>query len=259
MDLPPGWQVTGALRSYERQNLYGYINGGAELFLEYGFNHLKSRHYQSDQLEVVLDLYDMGGADGALAIYLAKKGMETPVADLPCRHTGSSWQITALQGRYFIQITNLGGQEQALPAMVRLLELVIPRIIPEQPRPWLEGVPADHIPGSELLLAGPWSMQIVYTLGEGDILQLGGKVMGISLERLGPGQQRQAWMRIIYPDSLAARMAFLSLGNHLDPWLTPLRSTPDTLMFRDYKQEFGRATRHHEIIEITLHLVNPSQ
>lgn len=258
-ELPPGWEKSGAMRSYERQNLYGYINGGAELFLEYGFCQLKSQHYQSDQMEVVLDLYEMDSADGALAIYLTKKGVETPVADLPCRHSGSSWQITALYGRYFIQITNLGGQERALPLMVQLLQLILPQIIPEQPKPWLEGLPADRIPGSELLLAGPWSMQMVYSLGEGDILQLGGRVMGISVERPGPGQTRQAWMRIIYPDSLAARTAFLSLGNNLDPYLNPLRSTADTLIFRDYQQEFGRVTRRHEIIEIALHLVNTAQ
>ena len=261
-DLPgagfyAGWAPCSEARTYEAKNLYGYIDGGAELFLEFGFAELISQHYCHEESELVLDLYRMSSADAALAIYLAKKGAEQPIPVLYCRNTGSAWQIAALKGCHYIQLTNLTGEEKLLPVMVALVQQLLVSIPEESPRDWWAGMPADRIPGSELLVAGPWSLQMIYTLGEGDLLQLGGRVMGAAVDRPGEEGKRKSYLRISYPDTSAARAAFANVTANLDPYLHPVHSVRDSLVFKDYQEAFGRITRSDSTITLELFLSHP--
>ncbi len=253
----PGWRPAGKPRSYEAQNLYGYIDGGAELFLEFGFAVLTVQRYGSGESELSLDLYGMTSADAALGIYLAKKGTEQPIEGIESRNTGSAWQVAALKGRYYIQLTNLSGEERLLPVMVVLLQKLLATLPEEPARDWLAAMPSDRIPGSELLIAGPYSLQPLCTLGEGDVLQLNGRVMGVAVERPGREGKRESCLRFFYPDSGAASSAFASTVTNLDPYLTPLHAVRDTLLFRDYQQEYGRIIRSGSTIQIDLHSPQP--
>ena len=53
-DAPEGWKIAGEDQSYQRDNLYDYIDGGAELYLSYGFRKVCTRTYsKSDQPDIV--------------------------------------------------------------------------------------------------------------------------------------------------------------------------------------------------------------
>jgi hypothetical protein len=71
-----------------QKDMYGYIDGGAELFFEFGFSELTVQRYRCGERELSLDLYRMTGPDAALAVYLAKKGEERPVPGVEDRNTG---------------------------------------------------------------------------------------------------------------------------------------------------------------------------
>ncbi len=253
-DFHPGWRKSEPALSFEAKNLYGYIDGGAELFLEFGFKELMVQRYSRGEQEVSLDLYQMAGPDAALAIYLAKKGVEQPVPGVPCRNTGGPYQITALKGRCFIQVTDLSGKKEVQPVMIKLLRSLLVNIPEEAARDWLEGLPAGRIPGSELLVAGPYSLQMVYTLAEGDVLQLGGRVTGVCVELEDAVQGKRTFLRIDYPDTAAAAAAFENIKNNLDEYLTRIEAGSDTLTFQDYQGKFGRVVRNKKNIEIELHL-----
>jgi len=113
-------------------------------------------------------------------------------------------------------------------------------------------MPADRIPGSELLVAGPLSLQMVYTLGEGDILQLGGRHVGVCVEMPDGEQRRSVLLRIDYADSAACRAAFTHVRANLDAYLVKLAENEDWFTFRDYKNEYGRVARCGGILEIRL-------
>ena len=55
---------------YNRETLYDYINGGAELYLSYGFQGLISNIYrQGKQPDIIIDLFDMGTSHNAFGIF----------------------------------------------------------------------------------------------------------------------------------------------------------------------------------------------
>lgn len=69
---PPGWSISEGPTSYDSETLFEYLNGGAPLYLEYGFKSLTQTRYQLGDdpfASVTLDVYDMGSELGAFGIY----------------------------------------------------------------------------------------------------------------------------------------------------------------------------------------------
>jgi hypothetical protein len=113
---------------------------------------------------------------------------------------------------------------------------------------------ADQVPGTALLLRGPYSLQSVYTLGDGDILQLGGKIFAAAAvyrEASGP-----SYTMIVapYPDAAQARAAFTNLRGHLDRYLQDLGGGADFFNFKDFQNYFGRAQLRENKIVIMVKL-----
>ena len=65
-----GWEIYGSDKIYGPDNLYEYINGGAELFLSYSFRKMVTRIYTApDQPEIILDAFDMGTSKNAYGVF----------------------------------------------------------------------------------------------------------------------------------------------------------------------------------------------
>ncbi len=64
-----GW-VSSEDQTYDRDNLFDYINGGAELYLSYDFDRMASRTYvRSNQPDIVVDVFDMKHSRNAFGVF----------------------------------------------------------------------------------------------------------------------------------------------------------------------------------------------
>ncbi len=65
-----GFTVSGKDEIYNQNTLYNYIDGGAELYLSYGFQEAVSRRYsKADQPDIVVDVFDMGTSEDAFGVF----------------------------------------------------------------------------------------------------------------------------------------------------------------------------------------------
>lgn len=66
-----GWtSLPDHYKIYDRESLYDYIDGGAELYLSYGFRRLTSRRYvREGEPDIVVDLFDMGDSHNAFGVF----------------------------------------------------------------------------------------------------------------------------------------------------------------------------------------------
>jgi hypothetical protein len=65
-----GWEITEKDQTYNRDNLHDYINGGAELYLSFGFVEVLSRKYsRSDQPDIIVDVFDMKTSQNAFGVF----------------------------------------------------------------------------------------------------------------------------------------------------------------------------------------------
>ena len=252
----PGWQKKGPMREFSRSGLYGHINGGSELFLEFGFEILQLQKYHNGTDEISIETYRMDSAEAALGIYLMKCGNETPVREITGRNTGDDYQLTILKGNYFLKVDNFSGKSSLRPVMLQIAKETLKKIPRLEPEDLFSLLPRENrVQGSELLIRGYYSLQAIYTLGEGDILLLKNKIFGVSAQYKSPGKNFR-YNRIIvrYPDRDYARKTFSHLLQNLDSYITVLENQDDRLLFKDFKGKLGKISLKENVLHITFNL-----
>lgn len=256
-EFHPGWKKSDRLITFTRADLYNYIDGGAELFLEFGFEKLYIQRYRSGENELSLEIYEMESPEAALGVYLAKCGQETPVEGLAARNSGEESQFTILRERYFIHINNFEGQKGLLPVMVALARAALQSLPPDRPITLLDHLPRENlIKNSERLIRGPYALQPIFTFGEGDILLLEGKVFGVVGNYRDEKGNITTRIIIPYPDETRARAALHHLQQNFDPYHKILETGPSGFVFIDYQQKFGQVTLKSSILDIRINLAN---
>lgn len=64
------WSLTSDT-TYTHENLYDYINGGAELYISYGFRKVYSKTYIADnQPNIIVDVFDMNSPKDAYGVFM---------------------------------------------------------------------------------------------------------------------------------------------------------------------------------------------
>jgi GGDEF domain-containing protein len=247
----PGWKRSGPVETYAPTALFNVIDGGAELFLEMGFVDLRIQKYAGAGAEIVVEDYRMQNAAAALGIYLLKCGRETPLAGIVDRNSGDRFQLALLKNDHFFFINNFSGRQELLPVLAELARRLGAAIPAGEAVRELDVLPAvDRVPGSELLLRGPYSLQAVFTLGEGDVLMLAGRRFAAAAAYLDKGGAGHTLIVAPYEDAAAASLAFANLRRDLDPYLKVLEAGDDDIVFQDFQNLFGMAERRDQRITV---------
>lgn len=247
----PGWAKDGRPREFRKMDLFNHINGGAELYLEFGFENLTVQRYVKAGADLILEIYEMENPAAALGLYLMKSGRETPWPEFRERNSSEPGQAVVVKGRWIVQVNNLSGETRFVPAMKALAGRVLEAVPGEPPATLLNRLPAEgKIPGSERLIRGPLALQQFFTFGEGDILRLGGRVFGMLADYEGASGSTFTRLIIPYEDGPAAASAFSYLREHLDPYLKTIQSGPDGFSFEDFAGRRGRVGLAENVLDI---------
>ncbi len=251
------WQKSESMQTFYKNDLYGHIDGGAELFLEFGFDSLLVQDYANGETTLSLEVYCMNCPEAALGIYMMKCGQETPSSKINARNSINKYQALVVKNDFYIQLNNFRGNaiaESAMPAMLNNLLLKIPD---SRPVELLTILPKENkISGSEKIIRGQYGLQPIFTFGEGDILQLDGKIFGAVAGYRTEDDQEYTQIIIQYPDKIMAKEVFNHLINNLDPYLKILDKNENDFIFQDYKKKFGKISIVDETIFIMIHLLN---
>jgi len=254
-NFAPGWAMAGALRTFTGQDLFNQIDGGAELFLEFGFANLRLQTYMRDKAELTLGAYEMESAAAALGVYLMKMGRETPFPEIAARNSGEEAQITIVKGRYFVQIDNLGDVPASKAETTALANAFLAGVAAESVPTPLDALPAEgQVPGSERLIRGPYGLQPYFTFGEGDILSLGGRVFGALANYRKPGGAAFYRLIVPYPDAVASAAALAHLKTNLDAYIKVTADRPDGFDFVDFQSKKGSVARSGAVLDIRFNL-----
>ena len=254
-DFSPGWVKDAKPLKFIQQDLYNYINGGSELFLEFGFDVLHVQKYHKGEDELAVEAYRMKSPEAALGIYLMKCGKETPIPELTTRNTGDRYQFMILKGEYFILVNNYTAKESLLAVMVKLANRTIDSITERKTTDFFSILPEkDLIEGSERLIRGPYSLQSIYTLGQGDILLLNKKIFAVAADYKDKDGELTTRIMIKYPDIPYAKKAYVNLLTNLDPYLNVIEEKEYYFSFRDYQQKIGIVSLDKNILRVHVNI-----
>lgn len=99
----PAWDVT-APDVYNAKQLYGYINGGAEVYLEYGFRKVSAQRCSRDQHEFQVDIYEMVRPEAAFGMFSVLRGRCSAALPGTRWHCVTPEQILFVKGNFLVSI-----------------------------------------------------------------------------------------------------------------------------------------------------------
>jgi hypothetical protein len=103
-----GMKIT-QIRSFTGESLYGYIDGGADLYLEYGFSDLNVTEFTKGKSKIKAEIWKMNDQESAFGIFSVSRFRcrSHPVfTELACQN---KYQLQFCKGNYYVNIINRSG------------------------------------------------------------------------------------------------------------------------------------------------------
>jgi hypothetical protein len=173
IDAVPGWSRTDEPRVFTSEGLYGHINGGAELVLQYGFRELSVHVFEPEAgggaaapagtpgvKEIVLEIYRMESGEAAFGLYSTRlEGGEERWPGIASDHWVSPGQANLVKGEYLINVLSSGCADEEVRGFAAAVERKIPGPGTVRP-PGMSRLPAEGmVPGSGRYIKGPLAAQ----------------------------------------------------------------------------------------------------
>ena len=116
-----GWEKSSDTRVFAAKDLWQYIDGDSEQYIQAGVVSTATSDYKyQGQLEASVDVYTMGGADGARTIL--QKGQSGDAKSVPVGDQGLQYaqSVTFRKGRYLVRIVAYEATPTTPQALVSL-------------------------------------------------------------------------------------------------------------------------------------------
>jgi len=102
----PGWKISQQPKAYSGDQLFELIDGGADIYLEYGFNQVVSVQYTDPSLNnIQVEIYEMLDDAAAYGIFSITQQMSSWSQEFGEISAVSDDYISFLKSRYYISIS----------------------------------------------------------------------------------------------------------------------------------------------------------
>jgi hypothetical protein len=139
------WESAGPDKVYDRETIFDYMDGGAEVYLAFDFRSAFVRKYKNPAgEEIALDIYDLGSPEEAFGVFSCDRA--DPEAGIGQESEYGYGLLRFRQGRFFVSITAAGDDKRAEKAILALGKAVAPLLGPPGPLPaLLDCLPQDGL------------------------------------------------------------------------------------------------------------------
>lgn len=136
-----GWAPKDKPQLYKGDDLFLYIDGGAEIFHEYGFRQVITQDYANPAGKTMtLDIFEMATSECAYGMYSFKIGAKGKSLPIGQDASLEDYYLHFWKGRCLVTITGPDGGPDSLSGIERIGRSVDARISLEGPRPALPGI-----------------------------------------------------------------------------------------------------------------------
>ncbi len=124
----PGDAVIADTRTFGNESLFGYMDGGAELYLEYGFDSLHVTNISYKGSDIKIEVFRMSDPDAAFGIYSVSHFKCSNSVDLTAYYCASAYQVQFCKGIFYVSIINSNGTGAEQKLSESIASLLIGRI-----------------------------------------------------------------------------------------------------------------------------------
>jgi hypothetical protein len=239
-DIAP-WQSSNEVDIYKNKQLYDYINGGAEIFYEYGFEAVLVQEYKSGEKSLVVELYNMADTDAAFGIYSIHRDAKQPKHDIGDDATLFDYHIAFWQDKYYIVIMGYEKSDRAKEALILFAKHIANKIVNHNTGPaFINRLPQENKLGrSERWLEGVLGVNGVYHFGKGNIWFAGRENVEIVAADYQKSENASCTLLLAeYGNAADAQTVFMNIVIILDEKIEPEHATESG--FRQWIDSYKR-------------------
>ncbi len=161
------WQKDGAFQYYAGKNLRNYLDGGADIYLEYGFRSVGVQAYKKEQQNLQIEVYHMESPEAALGIFSFRRHYKAD-SSVAFPNESSKYDFLFAKGSYFVAVTNMDGSSRTAGVLKKFALFVLEKIPAEalDSNPFDKLPPRGLVPNSPMLIDGPLAMRVRWPLGQ---------------------------------------------------------------------------------------------
>ena len=164
-------------KMYAGQTLYDYIDGGAEVYFEYGFSAVEVSYYEKGEQEILVEKYRMSSPQAAAGIYSFFKDVTAP--SLPTPYVGKMHDLylECLNGGEYVKIITYDSLSTS--ERLALLRDLVPAPEPAPEVGIYALLPEERLPDSEVYFNGPIALKNFCPLGRGNYFGVGERTRAV--------------------------------------------------------------------------------
>jgi hypothetical protein len=207
-----GWRAASRDRVYDPDTIFGYINGGAEVYKAYNMRSCFSRRYSAaDGAEIILDIFDMGSSQDAFGVFTHDTdGKMVTIGQGGRLRPG--W-LSFWKDRFFISIYAQEDTDAIHKTIIDLAAKIAAGIPESGAKPKiLSRLPAEGLKSDSIrYLHHPVLLNYHYYISDENILQISGQTDVVLADYL-IAKEQAILLLVVYPDNdkaAASRASFL--------------------------------------------------
>lgn len=204
------WSKSSDFAVYDADNLYGYINGGAELYISYQFINLISQPFiNEEEDEIKLDIFDMGSSENAYGVFShSRERIDDFVgADIESEYAGGL--LTFWKGRYYVSILAYPETESRKLVVRQLATKIGAQIHEDSTKPKiLSLLPQDKLQPHSIRYFKHYTwMNAYHFFSNKNLLNIDRETDAVMAKYMVDGAKPAVLIMLNYPDEAAADAA----------------------------------------------------
>jgi hypothetical protein len=109
---------------YDGKSLWGYINGGADIYLEYGFDKVFVQEIIWKQYQFKINVYRMKDEEAAFGIFSVSRHKCAPSDSISEFNCVTPYHIQIAHGRFYISVVNDNGSSEEQELAIQLAKKI---------------------------------------------------------------------------------------------------------------------------------------
>ncbi len=156
-----GWSTLGEPQTAEGDDLFFLINGGAEIYHEYGFSRAVIQSYDRGEVSINLEIYEMENVESAYAVYSFKTARGGESVDIGAESSFEEYYLNFWKGKVVVTLIGFDTSSATRSGILELARAVDSNILGDSPTPALVGI----LPDTVLNSTGKHTTYLVGNLG----------------------------------------------------------------------------------------------
>jgi hypothetical protein len=197
---------------YAAENLYDFIDGGAEIFLEYGFQKVISQEYQNKDLTIIATIYQMDNEVSAFGIFSDNRSARFKNITIGNGGFRTDYSLNFWQYNYYIVVESFQKSPLISDALVKFSKLISRKINQKAEKLTVLSLLPERglVKESIKLVKGILAINNTYYFTEKDIFQLRDGDIGLFADYNTDGQNTRLFL-IKYESESKAQAVFVRI------------------------------------------------